>query len=205
MKTSALPRLLALGAAILLTLALGRACSDGDGAGEDTASPTSASTGSPTASPLPGITSGPLFDYFTSFREIVDMAESATAIAVERANETSLQEASDEEVVSTMQAYLSDIEIAFTDAIDRLEALNVPDVAITHHRTYLEGVQGSIDAGNSLRIDLPAIETRSELDERLAQFGAEVDAAVEISNGACLALQEIADTEDIAADLSCNQ
>ena len=205
MKTSAFPRLLALGAAMLLTLALGLTCGDGDGGGEETASPTSTATSSPTASPLPGITSGPLFDYFTSFREIVDDAESATAIAVERANETSLQEASDEEVVSTMQAYLSDIETAFTTAIDRLEALNVPDVAIPHHRTYLEGVQGSIDAGNSLRLDLPGIETRVNLDERLAQFGAEVDTAVEIANAACLALREIADTEDIAADLSCNQ
>ena len=205
MKTSAFPRLLALGAAMLFALALGLACSDGDGAGDDTASPTSTATSSPTASPLPGITSGPLFDYFTSLREIVEDAESATAVAVERANETSLQTASDEEVVSTMQAYLSDIETAFTDAIDRLEGLNVPEIAIMHHRTFIEGVNGSIDAGNSLRLDLPGVETRAKLDERLAQFEAEVDAAVEIADAACLALQEIADTEDIAADLSCNQ
>ena len=204
MKTSTFTRLLALGAALLLALALGPACSDGDGAGEDTASPTSASTGGPTASPLSGITSGPLFDYLTSLREIVEDAEFGTAGAVERANETSPQ-VSAEELATVMQTYLSEIDAVFTDAIDRLEALNVPDVAITHHRTFIEGVHGSIDAGNSLRLDLPGIETRAELDERLAQFGAEVDAAVEISNGACFALQEMADTEDLAIDLACNE
>ena len=208
MKTSAISLLLLLGVSLLLALSLGLACGgDGDnGAGEDTASPTasptSSPTSSPTASPLPGITSGPLFDYLTSFLEIVEDAESGTIGAVERFNETSL-EVSAEERIPAMQTYLSEIETVFTDAIDRLEALSVPDIAVTHHETFIEGARGSVDAGNSLRLELPDIETLVQLDERLAQFDAEVDAAVEISNAACLELQAIADAEVLAIDLDC--
>lgn len=205
MKTSADPRRPLLGIALLLTLLVGLACGggDGDGTASPTSSPTESPTTSPTASPLPGATSGPLFDYLTSFIQIVDDADAGTVAAVERFNEDSLGAISDEAVVVVMQAYLSDIETAFTDAIDRFEALSVPDVAVVHHETFIEGFSSSVSAASSLRLELPDVTSRAELDERLAQFGTEIEAAVGISNPACLELQKIADTEDIAVDLDC--
>ncbi len=204
MKTSAISRLLPLGVALLLALSLVLACGDDgdDGAGEDTASPTSSPTNSATASPLSGSTNGPLFDYLTSFLEIVEDAESGTVGAVERFNETSREITADERIPA-MQTYLSEIETVFTDAIDRLEALSVPDIAVTPHGTFIEGVRSSIDAGESVRLELPDITTVVQLDKRLAQFDTEVDAAVEISNAACLELQAIADAEVLAIDLDC--
>ncbi len=186
MKTSPVATTLSLLAALLLALSLSLACGDDDGG--------SASGSGSDADDLPA--------YFADVEQIFNDADDAATEAEEPLNETSAQ-AELRVKLSALYTYLDEIDAVFDAAIDRLDDLDVPTAAAEHHRDFIEGVRVSVTAGEALRNDLAEITTDSQLGDRLASFDSDIDAAVDKSDAACLALQEIANTEEIAIDLAC--
>jgi len=179
MKTTTLARPLTLLAALFLALSFAFACGADDG---DSATPIS------------------LDQYFTSVEEIFDDAEEATDVAEESLNEVP-RDAPLEEQIDAIDTFLSDIDGVFTDAAERLEALVAPDIVADENQDFIDGVRASLSLGNALRDDLPDIETQDELDDRLSDYGDDVEASVTKSDNACFDLHEIADAEGITIDL----
>lgn len=185
MKTTTVATTLSLLAALLLALSLALACGDDDGS-------TAGSNGG--GDHLPG--------YFADLQRIFADAEDATNEAEEPLNETSSGAELDVKL-SALNTYLGEIDTIFDEAIDRLDDLDVPTAAAEHHQDFIDGVRESVIASDALRNDLTDITTDEQLDDRLATFDSGIDAAVDKADAACLALQKIADTEDIAIDLAC--
>ena len=79
----------------------------------------------------------------------------------------------------------------------------MPAVAAAHHQDFIDAVRVSVTAGEALQDDLTNITTDEQLDDRLAEFDSDTDAALDEADAACLRLQEIADTEDVGIDLEC--
>jgi len=187
MKTTTFATTLSLLATLLLALSLAFACGDdGDG-------------GSPTATTddsddLPG--------YFADLQRIFENADDATNEAEDPLNETSSGAELDVKL-SALDTYLGEIDTIFDEAIGLLHDLEVPTAAAEHHQDFIDGVRESITASDTLRSDLTNITTDEQLDDRLATFDSGIDAAVDKADAACLALQEIADTEEITIDLAC--
>ncbi len=186
MKTTAIAPTLSLLAALVLALSLALACGGDDGDG------TTGSTGDRDT----------LSGYFTDLKLIFDDAEDETNEAEEFLDNVS----SDTGLAAQFGAvdtYLARIDTAFNDAISRLEGLSVPPIAADGHQAFIDGVRDSVSAGNALRSDLQDLSNREQLDDRLARFDSDIDAAVDKADAACLALQKIADTEEISIDLDC--
>ncbi len=186
MKTTTVATTLPLLAALLLALSLALACGDDDG-------------GSTTSSNGDGDT---LSGYFTDLKRIFDVAEDETNEAEELLDNAS----SDIGLAAQFGAvdtYLARIDTVFNEAISQLEGLNVPPIAADEHQAFIDGVRDSVSAGNALRSDLQDLSNREQLDDRLAEFDSDIDAAVDKADAACLALQKIADTQDIGIDLAC--
>ena len=186
MKTTPVATTLSLLAALLFALSLALACGDDD-------------AGDPTDSNGDAVT---FSGYFAHLEGIFEEADDAAKEAEEPLNETS-SEAELNVKLSTLDTYLGEIDAIFGTAIDRLDDLDVPAAAAEHHRNFIDGVRQSVAAGEALRNDLADITTDEQLDDRLTTFDSDIDAAVDKSDAACLALQEIADTEEIAIDLTC--
>ncbi len=140
--------------------------------------------------------------YFADLQRIFEDAENATNEAEVPLNETSSEAPLDVQL-STLDTYLGEIDTIFSEAIGRLEGLSVPATAADDHQDFIDGVRMSVTAGNALRNDLTDITTEEQLDDRLARFDSDIDAAVDKADAACLALQEIANTEEIGIDLDC--
>ncbi len=186
MKTTTVATTLPLLAALLLALSLALACGDDDGGS------TTSSNGD--GDSLPG--------YFAGLQRIFADADDATNEAEEPLNETSSGAELDVKL-SALDTYLGEIDIIFDEAIDQLNDLDVPAAATGDHQNFIDGVRESVIASDALRNDLTDITTDVQLDDRLASFDSDIDAAVDKADAACLALQRIADTEDIAIDLAC--
>jgi len=191
MKTTSVATTLSLLAALLLALSLALAVavevlvvSSGD---------------TPSGSTGDGDT---LSGYFTDLQRIFEDAEDATNEAEVPLNETS-SEAPLGVQLSALDTYLGEIDAIFSEAIGRLEGLSVPATAADDHQDFIDGVSVSVTAGNALRNDLTDITTKEQFDDRMDKFVGDIDAAVDKADAACLALQEIADTEDINIDLDC--
>lgn len=189
MKTPAVAPTLSLLAALLLALSLALACGDDDDGGDATAS-TGDSDG------------GTLAGYFAHVERIFQDAEDATNEAEKTLNETPSGAELDVRL-SALSTYLAEIDTIFNDAIGRLEGLSVPAAVADYQQEFIAGVRGSVTAGNVLRSDLTGITSDEQLDDRLAEFEDDGAAAVELTSTACLALQEIADSENISVDLAC--
>ena len=187
MKTTAVATTLSLLAALLLALSLALACGDDDGGGISAGSNGDGDT-------MPG--------YFADLQRIFEEAEDATNEAERQLNETSSDAALDARLAA-IGTYLGEIDTIFSDAIGRLENLDVPAAAEDDHGDFVDGVRVSVTAGNALRNDLTEITTNERLDDRLASFDSDIDAAVDKADAACLALQKIADTENVGVDLDC--
>ena len=181
MKTTTLARPLPLLAALFLALSFAFACGDDGG---DSATPID------------------LDQYFTTVKEVFDDADDATIEADARLNETPSGAELDTKLAA-LDTYLGEIDTIFSDAIDRLEDLGVPAAAADDHQDFVDGVRETVDAGNALRDDLRDVSTEELMDDRLAEFDDDVIASVEKADAACLALQEIADAENIDVDLDC--
>lgn len=191
MKTTSVATTLSLLAALLLALSLALAVavevlvvSSGD---------------TPSGSNGDGDT---LSSYFADLQRIFEDAEDATNEAEVPLNETSPETPLDIRL-SALDTYLGEIDAIFSEAIGRLEDLSVPATAADDHQDFIDGVRVSVSAGNALRNDLTDITTEEQLDDRLARFDSDIDAAVNKADAACLALQEIANTEEIGIDLDC--
>ena len=186
MKTTAVATTLSLLAALIFTLSVAPACGGDDG---------DSATGS-------NGDNSDLAGYFADVEQIFDDADAAASEAEEPLNQTS-SEAELDIKISTLDTYLGEIDAVFGAAIDELDDLDVPGAAAEHHQDFIDGVSVSVAAGEALRDDLASITTEEELDDRLARFDSDIDAAVEKSDAACRGLQEVADAEDIAVDLAC--
>lgn len=188
MKTTAVTRPLPLLAALFLALSLVVACGDDDGGD----GPSAANNGDDEG----------LAGYFADIQRIFQNAEDATNEAEDRANDSDSEQSLDARL-SAMDTYLGEIDTIFNDAISSLEALNVPDSAAESHQDFVEGVRDSVVAGNSLRHDLTGITTEEQLESRLVEFNSDIAAGADKADAACLALQEIADGENLGVDLDC--
>ncbi len=186
MKTTSVATTLSLLAALLFALSLAVACGDDDGGGDPTGSSDAAA----------------LSEYFADLQRIFDDADEATAEAEATLNEVSADATLDVQLAA-LDTYLEEIDAIFNEAIRQLEDLDVPPVAAEHHQDFIDGVSASVAAGEDLRNDLTDITTDEELDDRLAEFDREIDAAVDKTDAACQGLQEIADTENVGIDLDC--
>ncbi len=185
MKTTTLAPTLPLLAALLLVLSF--ACGDDDG-GDN-----------PAGSSANGAT---LSAYFTNLQRIFEDAETATNEVEEPLNETSPDAPLDVQI-SALDTYLGEIDAIFSDIVGRLESLSVPAAAAGDHQDFIDGVSGSVSTGNELRDDLTDITTEEQFGDRMNKFVGDVDASVNKTAAACLALQEIADTEELGIDLDC--
>ncbi|HEY5639394.1 MAG TPA: hypothetical protein VIW01_05030 [Dehalococcoidia bacterium] len=187
MKTTAATRPLLL-AGLFLALSLVLACGDDDG-GDD---PSAANNGGDEG----------IAGYFADIQRIFQNAEDATNEAEETANAGNPEQTLDTRI-SVMDTYLGEIDTIFNDAISSLEALNVPDSAAESHQDFVDGVRDSIVAANALRDDLTGVTTEAQMESRLVEFNGDIAAAADKADAACLALQEIADGEDLGIDLDC--
>jgi len=187
MKTTTIAPALSLLAALVLALSFALACGDDDGEG----SPTGSNGGGDTFS-----------GYFTSLQRIFADAENATNEVEGPLNETS-SDAPLEVQLSALDTYLGEIDAIFSEAVGQLDDLSVPAAAADDHQGFIDGVSASVSAGNTLRSDLAEITTEEQLNNRLDRFARDIDTAVDRTAAACLALQEIADTEDTGIDLDC--
>lgn len=186
MKTTPVALHLSLLAALIFALSLALACGGDDG-------------GDPADSAGDAVT---FSAYFADLERIFEEADDAASEAEEPLNETSSGAELDVKL-STLNTYLGEIDTVFGAAIDQLDDLDVPNAAAEHHRDFIDGVRASVTAGEALRNNLAEITTDAQLGDRLASFDSDIDAAVDKSDAACLALQEIANTEEIAIDLAC--
>ena len=184
MKTTAVATTLSLLAALLLTLSLVLACGDDDGGVSATGS------------------NGAFSGYFAGLQRIFEDADDATKEAEEQLNDADPGTPLGVRL-STFDAHLAERETIVNETIDRLEGLNVPASAAGDHQDFINGVRESVDVLNALRNDLTGITTDEQMNDRLARFDSDIDAAVGKADAACLALQNIADREDIAIDLDC--
>ena len=187
MKTTAVATTLSLLAALLFALSLALACGDDDGGSNPTGSNGDGDT-------LPG--------YFAAFQRISEDADNATKEAEEQLNDADSGTPLGERL-STFDAYLAERDTIVSETIDRLKGLSVPASAAGDHQDFIDGVRESVDVLNALRNDLTGITTDGQMNDRLARFDSDIDAAVDKADAACLALQTIADTEEIAIDLAC--
>ncbi len=187
MKTTTLAPTLSLLAALVLALSLALACGDDDG-GDN-----------PAGSNGDGDT---LSGYFTDLQIIFADAEAATNEVEGPLNDTPPDAPLDVQL-STFDTYLGEIDAIFSEMVGRLEDLSVPAAAADGHQGFIDGVSASVIAGNALRDDLTNITTREQYDGRMDKFAGDVNAPVNKTAAACLALQEIADTEEIDIDLDC--
>lgn len=187
MKTIAVATTLSLLAALLLTLSVALACGDDDDGGN------------PTASNGDGDT---LSGYFTNLKRIFDDADDATKEAEEQLNDADSGTPLDVRL-SAFDAYLAEKDTIVNETIGRLEGLSVPASAAGDHQDFIDGVRESVAVLNALRNDLTGITRDAQMNDRLARFDSDIDAALDKAGAACLALQKIADTEDIAIDLDC--
>ncbi|MCH7809505.1 MAG: hypothetical protein IH863_02870 [Chloroflexi bacterium] len=196
MKTTAVATTLSLLAALLLTLSLALACGGDDGEVNATSSPGGGNTAGSNGD-------GDSFSgYFADLQRIFEDADDATNEAEEPLNETS-PEAELDAQLSALDTYLGEIDTVFNEAIGRLEGLSVPAAAADDHQDFIDGARESLTAGNALRNELTDITTDEQFDDHLAGFDSDIDAAIEKADAACLALQKIADTEDVGVDLDC--
>ena len=186
MKTTPVATTLSLLAALLFALSVAIACGD-DGGGD------------PIGSNGDGAA---LSVYFAELQRIFDDADEATSDAEEPLNDVSADAELDVQL-SALDTSLDEISAIFNEAIRRLDGLDVPAAAAEHHQDFIAGVRLSVTAGDALRNDLTGITTDEQLDDRLADFDGDIDAAVDEADAACQGLQEIADTEDVDIDLDC--
>ena len=186
MKTKSVATTLSLLAALLFALSVVVACGDDDGGGD----PTGSSDGAVVS------------EYFADLQRIFDDADEATAEAEATLNEVPADATLDVRLAA-LDTYLDEIDAIFNDAIRQLEDLDVPAAAAEHHQDFIDGVSGSVAAGEDLRNDLTDITTDEELDDRLAEFDSDIDTAVDKADADCQGLQEIADTENVGIDLNC--
>ena len=187
MKTTTLAPTLSLLAALVLALSFALACGDDDG-GDN-----------PAGSNGDGDT---LSGYFADLQIIFDDAEVATNEVEGPLNDTPPDAPLDVQL-SALDTYLGEIDAIFSDILGRLDGLSAPAAAAGDHQDFIDGVSGSVTAGNALRSDLTDITTEEQFDDRMDKFVGDVDASIIKADAACLALQEIADTEEIAIDLDC--
>jgi hypothetical protein len=186
MKTKSVATTLSLLAALFFALSIAVACGDDDGGGD------------PTGSSDPAA----LSEYFADLQLIFDDANEATDAAEDTLNEVP-DDATLDVQIAALDTYLDEIDAIFNEAIRQLEDLDVPAAAAEHHQDFIDGVSGSVAAGEDLRNDLTDITTDEELDDRLAEFDSNIDTAVDKAEAACQGLQEIADTENVGVDLDC--
>ncbi|MCI0819600.1 MAG: hypothetical protein J4O12_04815 [Chloroflexi bacterium] len=185
MKTIPVATTLSLFAALLLALSVAIACGDDDG------NPTSSNSDGDAVSV-----------YFADLQRIFDDADEATSEAEEPLNDVSADAGLDVQLAA-LDTYLGEINAIFDEAIRQLDDLDVPAVAAAHHQDFIDAVRVSVTAGEALQDDLTNITTDEQLDDRLAEFDSDTDAALDEADAACLRLQEIADTEDVGIDLEC--
>ena len=113
-------------------------------------------------------------------------------------------ESTDAEITEAARDYYGGNLSILEDTISRLEEIEPPAEAAEAHQEFVEAVKGFVAVSEDLSARAERAESVSELEDLLAGADRdEFDAVAGRFEEACLALQDIADANGIAADLNC--
>ena len=108
---------------------------------------------------------------------------------------------SEEATVQAFRDFFTDASAIFAEFVTDIDALEPPDAVADAHREAVEAFEDSQVAISNFSARLNQVESEAELDGLFETFDSEP--AFDRFEEACLALQEIADDNDIAVDLDC--
>ena len=117
----------------------------------------------------------------------------------------------DEEEKEALRDSFAAFPTIFREAIDKADDLDPPAEAEEAHDELVAAGEALVESQSELQEDFLArladIESTSELEELFSELfeNAEAQAASERFTAACLALQDIANANDIAVDLECEE
>lgn len=143
-----------------------------------------------------------LGQYFFAVEEIFAQADEATGEA-ETALSEGTSDATFEEQKDAIDTYLTEIESIFSDTANQLRALNVPEQVQDPQFDFISAVEDMIDSATAFQQNLEGIDDAEHLDIRRADFGEELNGAVERADAACSELSRIATEARIVVDLGC--
>jgi uncharacterized phage infection (PIP) family protein YhgE len=179
---------LTLLALLPITIVLFAGCSDDDGNGEPT------NSGELTVE-----------EYFGEIEAVFQEASAAT---------DELNDGLDEDLSSAkdfggqleaLQTFLSGAATVFDDAVETMESIQAPVEVEQPHNDFTEGTKELAAATQGLSEDLDEAEDEAEAAELLQEFEGEAAEPLFAIDEACADLQDIADDNDIEADLKCTE
>jgi hypothetical protein len=143
-----------------------------------------------------------LKQYFSDVEVIFAEADEATSDA-EGALSEGTSDATFDEQKEAIEAYLTDIESIFSDTVNQLRALSVPEQAQEPQFDFISAVEDMIESADAFQQNLASIDDAEHLDTRRADFGGELNGAVERADSACSELSRIATEAGIMVELGC--
>ncbi|MEX0683781.1 MAG: hypothetical protein WD904_02145 [Dehalococcoidia bacterium] len=143
-----------------------------------------------------------LAEYFTAIDAIFEAADSAADNAQARLEATP-EGAPLAEQKAAIDTFLTDIRGVFSDAAEAIDDLDAPEEVADDSGDFVIATEAAVDIATDLQGQIAGADTQQELDAIAATFDAEVSLTVADADAACENLQQIADDNDIAVDLDC--
>jgi hypothetical protein len=142
-----------------------------------------------------------LEEYFQRVDEIGGEAEAGFE---EGAAEPPAEDASEEEVATFAQDSIRQSATVLQEARDSLDELDPPSEVEGPHGQFISALGKEAEAIQAVADGLPDALSTSDLEALDAEFDTpELNEAYEQQNKACLALQAVADKNEIDVDLEC--
>ena len=188
-------RLALLAPAAIIVLIGASACGGDDNAGNTSTTPT------PTISVIPD---EKLVPYFDKLDSIFEKASEDSATANQDLNDR-LQEAGTnlDEEKAAMSSFLTATEAVFDDAINAMNALDVPAQAKNDHDSFVASARGSVQLASTLENDLADVESDTEAQALIDKFNTDYQPLLESADRACSNLQALATAAGLGTDLAC--
>lgn len=99
--------------------------------------------------------------------------------------------------------FLNTMIAVFQDAAGGMDALNPPAEAKDSHKRFRDDVSKAKDISAGLQGDISAAKTAAEANTIIGDFNTRVNSLVSDSQGACKALQAIANNDGASVNLDC--
>ena len=143
---------------------------------------------------------GDLDSYFTALEEIlVTSDEEQEAIGNSLADVT----ADDPEYVTIAQEAFQESGALFEMSLLEISELDPPEEAAAAHDEYVTNLNEALVLLSELSTELDGATTPAEVDAAVDEYGPLISAENDQNEGLCLALQDIADENDVDVDLQC--
>jgi hypothetical protein len=144
-----------------------------------------------------------LSDYFMELDEIFEEAdrntEQAQTIIASVPTGAPLQNR-----VAALDDFLSETERIFDRAVERLEELDAPPEVSEDHEEFLDAVHDASIIAAGLQDRLPEVASEADAEDLVTEFDEELAPVLASADDACFSLQEVADSNDIDVNLSCD-